>query len=93
MTILEGIFYFCLGGLIGSVYFYLLHLTLQYLPKVKKPLRLLFLSAIGRFVGVGIIFFLLLQYTLWFALLIVLAGFLVVRTIILKLEKRKGLKK
>ncbi|MHA1550004.1 MAG: N-ATPase subunit AtpR [Alphaproteobacteria bacterium] len=93
MTLTAGFLFFGIGLVLGAIYFYLLRLTIQFLSKVKRPMRLLLWTTLARFILIGCIFYFILQNATWYALLLTGFGFWVQRTLILYFERKKGFKK
>ena len=93
MTLSAGFLFFGIGLVLGAIYLFLLRLTIRFLDKVKRPMRLLLLTTVARFILVGCVFYIILQNAPWYALLITGFGFWIQRTLILYLERKKGFKK
>ena len=74
---------FLLGLLMSLFFFGGLWLTLKRMPESRSPGLLVFLSFIGRTAVVLLVIYLLLRYH-WDRLLVFVAGFLVMRTIMVR---------
>ena len=78
------------GGLLGIAFFAGLRLTVGALASTKRPALLMLASLFVRTLLAVVVFFALGRWAGWQGLAAALAGFLVVRTVLIARARREG---
>jgi len=79
----------CAGAAIGALYFMGLWFTVKRIKNVKNPALLTLGSFVGRTAAAALLFYLLVRDGHWERGLAALAGFILSRIVLVRLQKRR----